>query len=161
MEEAGELKRPIYLVQLHQRATMFPFQLFKPTGSGLLSPTASHRYSSPKPQAQTLSAHQLNTTETPTTLLALFFSKPPTRLRNLKSTDPRDPITIHPARRSIAAEDRPSASSRKKRTRLGGNKSRTQGLGKNAHHGRHPPSCRPSGRLPSVNPPHPPPRMGP
>lgn len=67
MEEAGELKRPIYLVQLHQRATMFPFQLCKPTGSRLLSPTASHR------TAQTLSAHQLNRTETPTHPLGTFL----------------------------------------------------------------------------------------
>ena len=37
MEEPGGLKRPIYLFQLQQRATLFPFQLFKPTGSGLLT----------------------------------------------------------------------------------------------------------------------------
>lgn len=92
------MKRPIYLFELHQRATTFPFQLFKPTGGRFLSPTASHRPNS------TL---QLNEMEPSTILLALFFSKPPTRPRNLKSTQqPRGPITIHPARRSIAAEDR-------------------------------------------------------
>jgi len=116
MEEPGGLKRPIYLFQLQQRATLFPFQLFKPTGSGLLSPAASHRPNSRlvsrTAQLKTLSAHQLSGMETSIDrCLALFFSKTlnqHTRPRNLKSREARNQITIQPARSSITAEDRPS-----------------------------------------------------